>query len=189
MLAKNDEFATLVCRIREGSEEAMLELVEKYGDHVYRAVRRKLNRAIRAKFDSGDFVQAVWASFFENRERLLDFPSPRHLVQFLARVAQNKVIDEIRRRLVLQENNVNREVPLDRSSARWSLVSRGPTASEVVMADECLQQMIVGRSARLRQVVELKKSGATHLEIAEVLGVDPKTVQRVLQRLHREVDS
>jgi RNA polymerase sigma factor (sigma-70 family) len=189
MPAKNDEFATLVCRIREGSEEAMLLLVEKYGHHVYRAVRRKLNRAIRSKFDSGDFVQAVWASFFENRQRLFDFPSSRELILFLARVAHNKVIDEIRRRLVLQEKNINREVPLDRSNARWSLVSRGPTASEVVMADECLQHMTIGRSARFRQVVELKRSGATHLEIAEVLGVDPKTVQRVLQRLHREVDS
>jgi hypothetical protein len=59
-----------------------------------------------------------------NRERLLDFPSSRELILFLSRVAHNKVIDEIRRRLVLQGRNINREVPLEHSRARRSLVSR-----------------------------------------------------------------
>jgi RNA polymerase sigma factor (sigma-70 family) len=186
MLTKDDEFAELVARIKQGSEAAMFELVEKYGQHVYRTVRRKLSRAMRSKFDSADFVQAVWASFFENRDRLLEFPSAQDLIQFLSRIAHNKVVDEIRRRLVLQGKNVNREVPIDRAGIGSALFSPGPTVSEVVMADERAGQITTEHSARYRRIVELRRAGATHVEIAEALGVNPKTVQRVLQRLQRE---
>lgn len=186
MLTNDDEFAELVARIKQGSEAAMFELVEKYGQHVYRTVRRKLNRAMRSKFDSADFVQAVWASFFENRDRLLEFPTARDLILFLSRIAHNKVVDEIRRRLVLQGKNINREVSINRAGIEGALVSPGPTVSEMVMADERARQMATGQTARYGRLLELKRAGATHLEIAEALGVNPKTVQRILQRLERE---
>jgi RNA polymerase sigma factor (sigma-70 family) len=186
MATRDENFVVLMARIRDGSEQAMLELVEKYGHHVHRAVRRKLNRAMRSKFDSEDFVQAVWASFFENKERLLEFPSSRDLIMFLARVAHNKVIDEVRRRFQNQGKNVNREIPLDQSGIRKTLVSPDPTASEVMMADETFQQMTTGQPDRHRQIAELKRSGASHLEIAAALGIEPKTVQRVLRRMLRE---
>jgi len=186
MLTRDDQFAALVNRIKEGSEQAMVELVETYGHHVYRVVRRKLDRAMRSKFDSGDFVQAVWASFFEHRERILDFPTARDLILFLARIAHNKVIDEIRRRLVLQGKNINLEVPLDESLVEATMSSPGPTASEVVMADERLERLKARRSDRHRQILELRRTGATHAQIAAALGVNPKTVQRALQRLDRK---
>ncbi len=189
MLTQDDGFAVLLHRIKEGSEEAMLELVEKYGQHVFRAVRRKLNRKMRSKFDSGDFVQAMWASIFENRARLFEFTTARDLIVFLSRVAHNKVIDEIRRRLVLQGRNLKREVRLDQTNVGKSAVSRGPTASEVFIAGESLQQMTARHSTRSQIVFELRRNGATYAEIASVLGVTSKTVQRVLQRLRREVVS
>jgi RNA polymerase sigma factor (sigma-70 family) len=187
MLTQDDEFARLLHRIKDGSEEAMLELVENYGAHLFRVVRRRLNRAIRPKFDSGDFVQAVWASFFENRAQCVDFASPKELIAFLAQIAHNKVIDENRRRLLLKARNVNREVPLDDSDAEKTVVSPAPTASEVVYADERLHQLTTAQSIRSRQVVELRRHGATYREIAAVLGVEQRTVQRVLERLEREV--
>jgi len=186
MLANDDEFAELIARIKQGSEAALFELVENYGQHVYRTVRRKLNRAMRSKFDSADFVQAVWASFFENRDRILEFPSAKDLIQFLSRIAHNKVVDEIRRRLVMQGRNVNREVPIDRPGLSRKLLSQQPTASEMFMADERARQMATNQSARYRRIVELRQAGATHEEIAQALGVKPKTVQRVLQRHQRE---
>jgi DNA-directed RNA polymerase specialized sigma24 family protein len=55
------------------------------------------------------------------------------------------------------------------------------------MAGERLERMTARRSARQQQIVELRQSGATHAEIATALGVNPKTVQRTLQRLERKV--
>jgi len=187
MLTRDDQFAALLNRIKEGSEQALVELVETYGQHVYRVVRRKLDRAMRSKFDSGDFVQAVWASFFENRARILEFPTAKDLILFLARIAHNKVIDEIRRRFVLQGKNINLEVSLDQSGILGTMLSPGPTPSEVVMADERLERMTALRSDRQQKIVELRQAGATHAEIAAALGVNPKTVQRSLQRLERKV--
>lgn len=187
MPTEDDGFALLLRRIREGSEEAMLELVEEYGVLLFRVVRRQMNRQVRPKFDSGDFVQAVWASFFENRGQLDDFASPNELVAFLGRIASNKVIDENRRRLELQGRNVTREVPLAETNADETVVSPAPTASEVVYADERLHQLTALQSIRSRQVVEMRRYGATYEEIAEVLEVAPRTVQRVLERLERAV--
>jgi RNA polymerase sigma factor (sigma-70 family) len=189
MHSDDEEFAELVGKVRNGSEEAMLKLVEKYGQHVFRTVRRKLDRKLRSKFDSGDFVQAVWASFFENRDRLVQIPSAKDLVNYLSRMAYFKVTDERRRRLVLEGKNVNREVPLDRPDVSRELVCQAPTASEMAIADERMQQLTAGASARHQRIVEMRRAGATHVEIAGVLGVDPKMVQRVLRRLQRKVTS
>src|SRR4051812_39041854 len=93
------EFSTLMQQIREGSEAASRVLVDRYGTHVLRIVRRKLNSALRPKFDSQDFVQAVWASFFAFRTNFFHFDSPRQLAAFLTELAQNKVIEAVRKRL------------------------------------------------------------------------------------------
>jgi RNA polymerase sigma factor (sigma-70 family) len=185
MPAHDPAFTLLMQKIKDGSGEAFLELVETYGHHVYRAVRHKLNRAIRAKFDSGDFVQAVWASFFENRQRVIGFATTSDLINFLSRVAKNKVIDECRRRLGSQSKDVSREVPLDQSAVAPSLVSPSPTVSELAMAGERLQRMLADQPSQFRKIVNLRVAGATHEEIAEALGVSAKTVQRVLKRLER----
>jgi RNA polymerase sigma factor (sigma-70 family) len=189
MPRQDDRFADLLHRIRGGSEEAMLELVEKYGQAVFRVVRRRLNRAMRSKFDSADFVQAVWASFFEIGDRLFEFKTAKDLVAFLVQIAHNKVIDEVRRRMTSQARNVTREEPLEESEAGESVVSPSPSASQIFIADEQFRRLTAERSVRSRLVVELKRNGASHVEIAAILGVTPRTVQRVLERLQRKVVS
>jgi hypothetical protein len=42
----NTEFATLMQRVREGSEDAAWELVQLYGEAIRRAVRRALNERL-----------------------------------------------------------------------------------------------------------------------------------------------
>lgn len=63
-LDDDDDFFLLMRRIREGSEDAAWELFEKYGGYIRRAVRRALNPRLRTQFESQDFVQMVWKSFF-----------------------------------------------------------------------------------------------------------------------------
>ena len=78
MTDMDDEFRSLIRRVRGGSEEAAWELVREYGEAIRRAVRRALHVSLRPKFDSLDFVQIVWKSFF--RARTIDrFESPQDL--------------------------------------------------------------------------------------------------------------
>jgi hypothetical protein len=58
------DFQTLLKGIRAGSQDAARQMLAIYGKHVLRVIRRRLHKRLRAKFDSGDFAQSVWASFF-----------------------------------------------------------------------------------------------------------------------------
>ena len=61
------EFANLIDRLREGSDEAFTLLLERFGPYVMRSVRRSLDRRLRARFDSQDFAQAVWMTATNER--------------------------------------------------------------------------------------------------------------------------
>src|SRR5687768_4189029 len=101
------EFADLMNRLRAGDQEAAWKLIEEYGPHIRRVVRRELHQKMRSKFDSIDFVQAVWASFFREPGQFREMETPEALLNFLVAIARNKVVDETRRRLYLQKMNVH----------------------------------------------------------------------------------
>ncbi|NOX55263.1 MAG: sigma-70 family RNA polymerase sigma factor, partial [Planctomycetes bacterium] len=86
------EFAQLMQRVKAGSNQAARELLDRYGDHILRAIRRRLGRRMRSQFDSVDFLQATLASFCAHPSWLSRFDRPDALIKFLARVATNKVI-------------------------------------------------------------------------------------------------
>lgn len=183
-----NRFDELVAQLKEGSQDAAWDLVELYGPHILRVVRRSLTREIRPKFDSQDFVQAVWASFFTHRDRFLDVEGPEQLVGLLATMARHKIVDEVRRRLETQKHNVRRERSMDDSNLviKGTLVSGDPTPSQIAMARERWGQMMDQQPDQNRQIVNLRLAGETHQAIARMLGISKKTVQRVLRRLLSE---
>ena len=178
-------FSDLMRRIREGSQEALSELVQNFQHHILHAVRRQMNKRLRSKFDSADFQQAVWASFFAHRSRIEQFTSPEELIGFLASMARHKVINEFRRRVLATKHNVNYEYPLDGSSDR-ALIARQPTASQVAIAEERLTDLLNKQPDPYRQMVVLRREGNTMQEIADQLGVNEKTVRRFFEKLAAE---
>jgi len=191
MAMRNDEFHDLMERVRQGSEEAVQEFLDAYGHHVYRAVRRRLNRRLRAKFDSQDFVQEVWASFFTNLSTISTFDRPEAVVGFLIRVATNKVIDECRRRLTTQKYNVSIEFSLDGSGewAKRTATTTDPTPSGVAVAHEQWHRLIDPQPSRYRRILELRVTGQTYEKIAKEVGVSEKTVRRVIRRLSQRLET
>lgn len=184
------QFTALMQQVRAGSEDAARRILELYGEHIYRAVRRRLNRELRSRFDSGDFAQAVWASFFANREAAHRFDRPDALIAFLARMASNKIIDECRR-VGAAKRNISRERSLDGSSlaADQTIAGPEPTPSQHAIAHEQWERMTAGQPSHYRRILELRAAGATHEEIAAELQVAKKTVQRVLDRLSPQVQT
>ena len=59
-------FAFLMEQLRLGDQDAAWTIIEIYGPHIKRVVRRDMHDKLRSKYDSADFVQAVWASFSGN---------------------------------------------------------------------------------------------------------------------------
>jgi RNA polymerase sigma-70 factor (ECF subfamily) len=188
MADKPNEFATLMRRLRAGSEDAARELLDRYGEHILRVVRRKLSRELRSKFDSVDFVQAVWASFFADLPRQRDFDRPQALMAFLVTLAQNKVIDAVRQRMLSQKYNVNRERPLDDVEAIESagLAAREPTPSQAAVAQDEWRHLLADLPAHYQRMLMLLREGHTQKDIARELNVNEKTIRRVLDKLNGE---
>ena len=184
MIEANDHFQLLMSRIRGGSEDAAWELVGSYGEAIRRAVRRALNGRLRSKFDSLDFVQLVWNSFFRDRDTLDHFDSPEELARFLVAVAQNKVRMESRRRLRTHKYDVRREQPLDPSAERRSDVpGRQPAPIDIAIAREQWDRLLQGQPDQYRQIVRLRLQGHTYQAIGEALHLDERTVRRFFKRL------
>ena len=177
-------FRTLMQRAFEGSAEAAQELIAKYGEFIIRAVRKRLSQKLRPRFDSIDFVQDVWASFYRGSER--EFESPEHLIAFLTRVAQNKVIDAAREGLQTLKRDATRERPLINPAPDdkpdQPVFARDGTPSETAIGREVWEQMLQDQPPVYRLVLSRLRDGSTQSEVASELNLPRKTVQRILQR-------
>lgn len=190
MSGQNDDFRRLLKEVQSGSHEATRELIESYGPHIIRAVRRKLNKAIRPKFDSIDFVQSVWAAVFAAPRPLTDFEGPGQFVGYLAALAHHKVIDEIRRRMESEGYNVNREQSLNGSvQDAGQFPDSQPSPSQVAVAEELWARMLRGKPECHRRILQLRRERNSYQQIADQVGVNEKTVRRVIQALLPEQDA
>lgn len=185
MPEKAEEFVTLMQRLKNGSEDAARQLFDRYGHHIRRVVRRKLDRHVRAKFDSEDFTQAVWASFFAEPVQRHAFQGPEDLIAFLGTMAHHKVVQAYRERVKTLKRNVKRERPLPDPLSEGADVpaARQPTPSQVVSAREQMDRMLEKVPPQYQRVLAMLQLGYTHREIAEELKLNEKTVRRLLQRL------
>jgi RNA polymerase sigma factor (sigma-70 family) len=179
------EFGPLLERVRKGDEEAARQLIENYGPHILRVVRRRLNRKLRSKFDSIDFVQAVWASFFARREEIARFQQPEEIVAFLGAVATNKVIDEVRMRLQHRRRRVEEEELLEPGTPRHdaALAADQPTPSEAVALKELWEYLLEDQPSHFRRILHMRRSGLPYEEIARRTGTPERTVRRIIEKL------
>ena len=152
-------------------------------------VRRQLPRLLRSRFDSLDFLQSVWASFFRRlRSDPEKFEDPRYLVAFLAQVAKHKVIDEYRR-AASRKQDMRREEPLSLGGSRSrEFVADQETPSEVAEANEAYDRLREWLPADRREILVLKVEGLSSREIGERLGLSERTVRRVLEDLRHRAE-
>jgi RNA polymerase sigma-70 factor (ECF subfamily) len=177
-------FQELLARIRDGNEAAARELLERYESKVRMVVRRQLPRLLRSRFDSLDFLQSVWGSFFHRiRTGPNDLHEERNLIAFLAWAARNKVIDQYRR-AASQRQDMHRESPLRfEDDGGHGHASACETPSQVAEAREMYVRLNALLPEDRRIILELKAAGFTSKEIGDRLGVSERTVQRVLEDL------
>lgn len=184
-MAKSDEeFHALMQEVLAGSDAAAKELFRDYEPFLLRAIRRKLSKRIRPKFDSIDFTQDVWASFFAREPEHRVFETSDDLMAFLTRLAQNKVTDAARQQFRAQKYNVNREQSMDDSTRFDKDWLRGadPTPSQIVMSQEEWQEFLRKQPLVYRRILILLREGKTAAVIAQELNIHPRTVQRVAER-------
>ncbi len=187
MSEDNLSFAELIENLEHKREWAVQELVKRYGRHILRVVRRHLGQKLRVRFDSEDFVQAVWATLFVKSSAFRHIESEEQLVAFLTQIAFHKVIDERRAHTQVQRRNLNREVALP---TEGSVAPNAPvtetTASQYLMADEELERLQTEIPPNLQWMIDCRLQGMTFDAIAAEGGLHERTVRRVFERLRRK---
>jgi RNA polymerase sigma-70 factor (ECF subfamily) len=173
----------LLARIKNGDEDAVRELLTQYETKVRLVVRRQLPRILRSRFDSLDFLQSVWGSFFHKiRTGPNDLEEEQNLITFLAWAARNKVIDQYRR-ATSQKQDVKREKRLETREDKEVCLATGDTPSRLAEAQETYDLLRDFLPEDRRVILEMKVAGYSSQEIGERLGVSERTVQRVLEDL------
>lgn len=194
----DETFRALIRRFRSGDQEAAHELVRRYGQIILQVVRRRLplRDRMRAKFDSMDFVQDVWASFLCDPTSLPEFDGVSDLVNYLWAMTNNKVGMERRRRYNTDKWDVRRENPLTDANADSNVQTdrelpdcRQSTPSQIAMERELWGNWMRHLKARDCEILRMRREGASFEEIADRLQINEKTPRRLVDRLRKELDS
>lgn len=175
------DFERLLDGCRRQEPGAFAALVERYLPLVRAVVRRQLSARLRTRFDSHDFTQNVWASFFQVTLDRLQVPTEDDLVAYLARLAECKVAEEGR-----DQQALKRDIRRERSLADApELSGSGNTPSQEVLARDRWEALTAGLSEREREMLCMIRDGHTHEAVAARFDLTTKTVQRLVERLRR----
>src|SRR3954452_24909377 len=105
----DDPLEALLARLDGGDVQAAEQVFRTYEPYLRKVVRRQLPTRLRAKFDSVDVVQSVWADLVRGfREAGWRFPDVPHLRAFLVKITRNRFIDRVRQ----HHTALEREHPL-----------------------------------------------------------------------------
>jgi RNA polymerase sigma-70 factor (ECF subfamily) len=170
----------LLERLNVGDEAAAEQVFRIYEPYLRIIVRRQIRPPLRAKFDSMDVVQSVWADVLEGvRDAGWHFADRAQLQAFLARLARNRFLDRCRK----HNRALGREEPLTSASPAEAIASDSPRPSEIAQQNELWDRMLALCPPAHHELLRLKRDGLTFPEIASRTGLHPSSVRRILYDL------
>jgi RNA polymerase sigma-70 factor (ECF subfamily) len=173
-------FDDVLARLGRGETAAANELYTAYSAYVRAVVRRRLSAHLRAKFDSADVAQSVWAQVVRRVGAGWQVGSEPELRAVLAVIA--------RRRLATRVRTHSR--PAERTSATALDGVPAPSStspSQVAHAQELWDRLLQLCPSEHRDVLRLRREGMPLAEVAARTGLHEGSVRRILRRLFREV--
>ncbi len=170
-------------RLTNGDPDAPRELVERYGPHIVRSIRRRFRtQKMRTLYATEDCMQSVWASIFCDLERLRELDSPQRLIKYLATVAANKLVDN-NRKLSSQKNNVQLEKSVDGKPEAFQVKAEDPTPSQMAAARDEWEYQTNRLSQRERTVLSLQLEGHSSQEIARRMDASGRGIRHVIGQI------
>ena len=174
----------LLAELNSGNTAAVEQAFLAYEPYLRMAVRRHLPGPLRAKFDSADVVQSVWADMLRGfRETGWRFRDADHLRAFLFVATRNRLIDRVR----THQRAVQREEPLGEGDRLQTVASTQPRPSEVVQASDLWDRILARCPPEHHALLRLRRQGHSLAEIAERVGLHPDSIRRILRTLAREM--
>ncbi len=174
------DFDVLMNRLINGDKDAPRELVERYGPHIVRSIRRRFRtQRMKTLYATEDCMQSVWASIFCDLERLKKLESPQQLINYLAGVASNKLVDNNRRHSS-QKNNVGLEKSVEQKAEAFSVEAEDPSPSQIAAARDEWEHQTKKLSRREKTVLSLHLEGHSSSEIARQMDVTGRGVRHII---------
>ena len=172
-------------RVRDGDRQAFDELLAMVYGTLKEIARRQLS--LRQRGGALSTTELVHEAYFKLAGRgAQQWQDRAHFCGIAANAMRQVLVDHAR-----QRHAAKRGGGADPITLTAGLDANQPTVVDVLALDEALDRL-GEHSARLRRVVEyLFFGGMTHEEVAEVLGVSTRTVERDWLKarlfLHREL--
>jgi RNA polymerase sigma factor (sigma-70 family) len=175
-----DSLDAVLEKLCTGDAESAEKVFRAYEPYLRRVVRRQLGPRLRAKFDSADVVQSVWADLLEGfREGGWSFGDRDQLKAFLVRATRHRFIDRVRR----YRPALEREDPAGGGGLEATVPSAQPRPSQVAQADDLWERILAECRPDHRGLLELKRQGLSAAEIAERTGFHEDSIHRILRNL------
>jgi RNA polymerase sigma factor (sigma-70 family) len=180
-MADDPSFRDLIRRVRVGDEAAAAELVRRFEPSIRRMVRVRLRDSrLDRHFDSRDICQSVLASFFVRAaldQYQLD--EPRQLLNLLAAMARNKLVNQVHRQQAACRD-YRREEPA--GDDIQEVMAPGPSPSRQLTVHELLQEARRRLSPEERRLLEFREQGCEWADIAAALGGSSEALRKKLAR-------
>src|SRR5438105_1078417 len=146
----------LLAQLCSGDMAVAGQVFLAFEPYLRKAVRRQFPAPLRAKFDSADILQSVWADVLRGfRDAGWRFSDADHLRGFLFVATRNRLIDRIRH----HQKAVEREEPLAEDRQGSFLASPQPRPSEIAQAGDLWQRIVARCPAEHRPILGLKRQG------------------------------
>jgi RNA polymerase sigma-70 factor (ECF subfamily) len=179
-----DPLADLLEKLHSSDPAAAEEAFRAYEPHLRLVVRRHLPQRLRAKFDSLDVVQSVWADVLDGFGASgWRFTDADHLRAFLVTLTRRRLTDRLRHfRTALERERHLAEVRTEYLGA-----SPEPRPSEVAQANDLWEKMLALCPPAHHEVLRLRREGLRLEEIAARTGFHEGSVRRILRKLARQM--
>jgi RNA polymerase sigma-70 factor (ECF subfamily) len=174
----------LLGRLCQGDADAAECVFLKYEPFLRRFLRRLLQPGLRAKFDSADVVQSVWADLVAGfRAGRWHFADESRLRAFLIQMARNRFLDRVRQ----ARAGGDRELSLAAVAPQRLPPASQPRPSECARAGEVWEKLLALCPEGHQEVLRLRRQGLSRADIAARTGLHEGSVRRILRRLARQI--
>ncbi len=165
-----EQATSLFKRARQGSQEAVNEVLERYGERLHRLIRVRLGPQLRRRLESRDILQATLLKAFQGIHRFKGSASGS-MMAWLGTIAQTEICDQADY-YGRQKRDSGRDTTLDEKFERIAAQVRTETSRLHLQAEsERLEQALDALSEAHREVIVLRSlEELSFREVGERLG-------------------